>query len=176
MQKVYVALGSNLEPRAQYLAAARQYLRGLNQGSWGESLIYQTPPLGSQDQGAYLNQVVCFDSEYTPHQLLDLLKKAETDLGRQPREHWGAREIDMDLLYVGDQVIASDRTIDNHCLVLPHDQICYRQFVLQPMVDIDPEWKDPGQGMTVLTMLLYLQKKEGKHQYNIWSDQGGIRS
>ena len=155
MERVFVALGSNLSPRWARLSSGREMLKKVSSGGWMESPIYETPPVGPEGQGPYFNQVVSFWYAGTPEKLLHYLKGSEYVLGRKPRGHWNSREIDLDLLYFGN-VIESGRPI------LPHPQILDRQFVLVPLNDIAPEWKDPRTGCYVKTLLSDLLDKEEK--------------
>jgi len=119
----YVALGSNMGDSRAYLQqaiddlVAHQNIHNLN-----VSLFYQSKPHGPQDQPDYLNAAVAFYTELTPEPLLDLLQKIENDNDRV-REgvvRWGARTLDLDLLFYADQAIKTKR------LIVPHPRICER--------------------------------------------------
>lgn len=148
---VYIALGSNIEPRAARLAQARSLLEAIAEGDWAESEIRETTPVGPQDQGLFLNQVVCFRSKRSPLALLDFCKGAELILGRKPRGHWQARELDLDLLYAGNEIISSE-----HGLQLPHPRIAERGFVLEPLCDLAPDHVHPVTQKTNRSMLAEL--------------------
>ncbi|MEH6457259.1 MAG: 2-amino-4-hydroxy-6-hydroxymethyldihydropteridine diphosphokinase [Cocleimonas sp.] len=129
----YVALGSNMGDSRAYLQqaiddlVAHQNIHNLN-----VSLFYQSKPHGPQDQPDYLNAAVAFYTELTPEPLLDLLQKIENDNDRV-REgvvRWGARTLDLDLLFYADQTIKTKR------LIVPHPRICERAFVLFPLRDL----------------------------------------
>lgn len=135
-------------------------LRKVSAGGWKESPIYETPPVGPEGQGPYLNQVVSFWYSGTAERLLNYLKGSEFVLGRKPRGHWNSREIDLDLLYFGSQVSRDVPT-------LPHPQIVNRQFVLVPLNDVDPEWIDPQTGKRVAVLLANLLQKEEKIPFRI---------
>jgi 2-amino-4-hydroxy-6-hydroxymethyldihydropteridine diphosphokinase len=153
LERVFVALGSNIAPRGAHLASAREMLRKISVGGWMESPVYETPPVGPAGQGPYFNQVVSFWYTRGKYSLLYYLKGTELFLGRKPRGHWEAREIDLDLLYYGD-VIASGRP------TLPHPEAADRQFVLVPLCDIAPEWVDPVTDKTMQQMLAELCSRE----------------
>lgn len=112
-------------------------LQSISMGNWTESSIQETEPVGPPGQGPYLNQVVGFLSDRSPLQLLHFCKGAEAILGRKTRGHWESREIDLDLLYCGNQVVQND------ILQLPHPRIQERAFVLDPLHEIAPDWIDP---------------------------------
>lgn len=155
LDRVFVALGSNLAPRFRRLAEGRDMLSRISSGGWMESPIYETPPVGPEGQGPYFNQVVSFWYDGDPKRLLYYLKGTELVLGRKPRGHWNSREIDLDLLYFGNKVLAGRPTI-------PHVEIPNRQFVLVPLNDIAPDWVDPLSNCTMKDLLSQLLQKEGK--------------
>ena len=155
LNRVFVALGSNLAPRYRRLSEGREMLRKVSSGGWLESPIYETPPVGPEGQEPYFNQVVSFWYDGNPESLLHYLKGSELILGRKPRGHWNSREIDLDLLYFGSQVRGGRPTI-------PHVQIPFRQFVLVPLNDIAPDWVDPLANCKVSSLLEQLLKKEGR--------------
>jgi 2-amino-4-hydroxy-6-hydroxymethyldihydropteridine diphosphokinase len=148
LRRIFVSLGTNIEPRAERLADARRLLRAAEPEGWLESGIYDTEPWGELNQARFLNQAVGFLSEKTPEELLALCKGIEQKLGRLKREKWKEREIDLDLLYCGDCIIESE------VLVLPHPRISQREFVLRPLCDIAPNFTDPKSGLCVKDMAL----------------------
>jgi len=147
MKEIYVSLGTNIEPRAERLAEARRLLKTAEPNAWRESQIYETEPWGKADQPKFLNQAVGFMSGKTPHELLELCKGIEQKMGRQKREKWKEREIDLDLLYCGDEILESEN------LTIPHPLISQREFVLKPLCDIAPEFIDPKMGISIKEML-----------------------
>ncbi len=127
MHKYHLALGSNLGDRAQYLEQARIALQQLGSITRASAVI-QTDPFGAADQ-PFLNQVIEFKTELAPADLLDCLKTLETQLGRIAREHWGNREIDLDIiLWSGGKLdTISPR---GYPLTLPHPGFADRAFLL----------------------------------------------
>ncbi|MCF0225674.1 MAG: 2-amino-4-hydroxy-6-hydroxymethyldihydropteridine diphosphokinase [Fibrobacter sp.] len=154
LERVFIALGTNLPNRYKNLDEGREMLRKVSSGGWKESPIYETPPVGPPGQDPYFNQVVSFWYQGNSIGLLHYLKGAEFVLGRKPRGHWNSREIDLDLLYFGRE-IRTDRP------VLPHPQIVNRQFVLVPLCDVAPDWVDPQMNCKVKDLLSELLAKEG---------------
>jgi len=152
--RTYIALGSNLGPREEFLARARDLLKQISEGEWRESSIRETPPLGPAGQSLYLNQVVSFLSSQNSIALLHFCKGTEIILGRKPRGHWESREIDLDLLYRGSEIFQGSR------LQLPHPRIAERRFVLEPMCELSPNWIDPCHGVSVTTLLDRLNTSE----------------
>lgn len=129
----YVALGSNMGDSPTYLQTAIEDLKShQNIHQLKVSHFYQSKPHGPQDQPDYLNAAVVFTTDLTPETLLDLLQKIENDNDRV-REgvvRWGARTLDLDLLFY------ADKTIDSKRLIVPHPRICERAFVLFPLRDL----------------------------------------
>ena len=129
----YIGLGSNLGDSTAYLNSAIAALQSCEHLSALQvSPFYCSKPHGPQDQPDYLNAVARFETSLQPEKLLDLLQMIENDNARV-REgvvRWGARTLDLDLLFYGDQIINTKR------LTVPHPQICKRAFVLLPLADL----------------------------------------
>jgi 2-amino-4-hydroxy-6-hydroxymethyldihydropteridine diphosphokinase len=160
LERVFIALGSNIAPRGKRLEEGRDMLRRISSGGWKESPVYETPPVGPEGQDPYFNQVVSFWYAGTPTRLLNYLKGSELVLGRKARGHWNSREIDLDLLYYGNKVLSGRPQV-------PHGEILHRQFVLVPMNDIAPDWRDPLSGSTVKSLLGDLLNREGKIPFRL---------
>lgn len=99
------------------------------------SSVYETEPVGEvTDQRDFYNAVVKVESELEPRALLAECKAVERELGRPERGvRGGPRPIDVDVLLVGDLTFADER------LILPHPQLTQRRFVLEPLLEVDPE-------------------------------------
>ena len=129
----FIGLGSNLgEPPAQLRRAARG-LEALG-NVVGRSSLYKTDPVGGPaGQEAYLNAVVALDPHPAykkPHALLAELLALEQRQGRERRERWGPRTLDLDLLLMGERVV------DTKTLTLPHPRMMTRAFVLVPLCEV----------------------------------------
>lgn len=136
----YLGLGSNTGDRAANLRAATDALEAAGVDVGARASIYETAPQGEVlDQPDFLNSVVRVRTALEPLALLDLCKRIERDLGRDPdgRRH-GPRPIDIDVLLVGDE------TLDHERLTLPHPEIASRRFVLEPLLELDPDLTLPG--------------------------------
>jgi len=129
MTVTYIGLGSNLGDSRQILAEAVQKLASLGQVK--TSHLYQSPPMGPQDQPNYFNAVVQLITDLAPLDLLDRLQTFEQEAGRVRLRHWGERTLDLDLLIYGDEQIQNER------LTIPHVGVLERDFVLVPLLDID---------------------------------------
>ncbi|WP_342086746.1 2-amino-4-hydroxy-6-hydroxymethyldihydropteridine diphosphokinase [Dyadobacter sp. OTU695] len=135
--QVFLLLGSNLGDRPQVLAAAREAIGEQAGRIVSQSAVYETAPWGITDQPAFLNQVVEISTSLPPEDLLRIILNIEHDLGRVRYERWGARVIDIDILYFGQTVMDSAR------LTLPHPRIQDRRFVLAPLAEIAPDFLHP---------------------------------
>lgn len=131
MTRAYIALGSNLEdPRAQLAMAVSHIAAIPNTRIVAESSLYETKPVGPQDQPDFINQVIAVDTELTAHALLYALQAIENHMGRVRTLRWGPRIIDCDILLFGDENIQTDD------LVVPHPEMKHRDFVLNPLAEI----------------------------------------
>lgn len=125
----YIGLGSNLGDSRQILLEAVQKLATL--GSVKTSRLYQSPPMGPQDQPNYLNAVAQLETELAPLVLLDELQRFEQESGRVRLRRWGERTLDLDLLVYGQEHIQNER------LTVPHAGLFERDFVVIPLLDLD---------------------------------------
>jgi len=133
----YVALGSNLSddhdnPDKHIMNGLHDLANHSDIDFLNTSLFYQSKPHGPQDQPDYINAAVEFKTTLKPEVLLDELQKIENENGRvrEGVERWGARTLDLDLLFYGDEIINTKR------LTVPHPRICERAFVLYPLRDL----------------------------------------
>jgi 2-amino-4-hydroxy-6-hydroxymethyldihydropteridine diphosphokinase len=143
----YLGLGSNVGDREDLL---RQALRRLDETPGvtvqAISSVHETDPWGDTDQPPFLNLVAQILCTLEPLQLLAEAKRIERELGRRPRQRWGPREIDIDLLLSGDLVV---ETPD---LTVPHPLLADRQFVLVPLAELAPDLQLPD-GSTVPSLV-----------------------
>ncbi|WP_122900248.1 2-amino-4-hydroxy-6-hydroxymethyldihydropteridine diphosphokinase [Acinetobacter sp. B51(2017)] len=145
MTVTYIGLGSNLGDSREILAEAVVKLATL--GEVKTSKLYQSPPMGPQDQPDYLNAVVQLMTDLAPLDLLDQLQRFEQEAGRVRLRHWGERTLDLDLLLYGDEQIQNAR------LTVPHVGVLEREFVLLPLLDIDPFLQVQGQTLKDLSQV-----------------------
>jgi 2-amino-4-hydroxy-6-hydroxymethyldihydropteridine diphosphokinase len=134
-RRAYLGLGSNEGDRLSALQAA---VDGLGQTPGvtvtAVSPVYETEPVGGPPQEEYLNAVVAIDTDLSPRELLIVAKRLESDAGREPGgERWGPRPLDVDILLVGHELV------NEADLVVPHQRLFERHFVLAPLADLDPE-------------------------------------
>lgn len=126
----YIGLGSNLGDSKVILTDAVHKLASL--GDVKTSKLYQSSPMGPQDQPNYLNAVVQLSTNLAPLALLDELQRFEQESGRVRLRHWGERTLDLDLLIYAEEKIQHER------LTVPHVGVMERDFVLIPLLDLDP--------------------------------------
>ena len=131
----YLGLGSNEGDRLANLRAARDALVLHEVAVEASSSVYETAPQGEvSDQPDFLNAALRVRTALGPEELLDAAKAVERDLGREPGGlRHGPRPIDVDVLLLGDLEYSSAR------LSRPHREVTSRRFVLEPLVELDPE-------------------------------------
>ena len=127
---IILALGTNLEPREQYLKNALARIEENNLKIILESSVYETPAWGGVADQNFLNMCIEVETELEAYELLDTIQKIELELGRVRKEHWGNRTIDIDIITFDDLVFNDDR------LIVPHRYIHDRNFVLAPLVEM----------------------------------------
>ncbi len=175
--RTYIGLGANLGDAAATLAAAVHALAALPDAAVaGVSRLYATAPVGVTDQPEFRNAVVALDVPAGPtvetgaSALLIALKDIERAFGRQARERWGPREVDLDLLLFGDARIRIERPPGGRSgdpakaslpLIVPHDGLPNRLFVLAPLADLAPDLVPPGWSQTIAEGALRRLELEG---------------
>ena len=152
MTRAYIGLGSNLDDRERMLWSALHMLAFSPEVDVvAVSSFRETDPVGYLDQPAFLNAAAAVETELGPRELLGLLLDVERELGRtREGPRFGPRTIDLDLLLYGDRLIAEPG------LVVPHPGLATRRFVLEPLAELAPTLKIPGNG-TVQALLAGLQ-------------------
>jgi 2-amino-4-hydroxy-6-hydroxymethyldihydropteridine diphosphokinase len=134
--RAYVGLGANLGDREATIRSALAALPGVA----AVSTLRETEPLGVTDQPRFLNGVAAVETELSPRELLDSLLAVERRLGRERRERWGPRTIDLDLLLYGGE------ELEEPGLTVPHPLLHERRFVLEPLAELAPGLVVPGRG------------------------------
>lgn len=156
MHKVtaYINIGSNMGDRLANLSRAVALISELSSGVTSVSDVVESAPWGYESDNMFLNVGVLMDTVLEPEALLDLLQQVERTLWPVPhRDATGAyvdREVDVDLITYGDDVIDTAR------LKVPHPFMAERRFVLLPLAQLMPGWKHPLTGLTASDMLARL--------------------
>ena len=127
---IILALGTNIEPREQYLKDALVKIEENNLKIILKSSIYETPAWGGVADQNFLNMCIEVETSLGAYELLYTIQKIELELGRVRKEHWGNRTIDIDIITFDDLVFNDDR------LIVPHKYIHDRNFVLAPLVEM----------------------------------------
>lgn len=142
--KVFVALGSNLGVPFEHLNKAfqtlesRREIQNLHVSRW-----YKTAPIGGPiDQPDYTNAACCFDSTLNPAVMLAWLQHIELAAGRERKERWGPRTLDLDIIWM------ENFFSDTPELTVPHPRAHERAFVIQPLLDLGAKFHLAGQPLT----------------------------
>jgi 2-amino-4-hydroxy-6-hydroxymethyldihydropteridine diphosphokinase len=143
----YLLLGSNLGDRAAYLQQARQTLAATAGAIVAASSYYETAAWGLEDQPAFLNQVLAVCTALPAPELLAACQATEQQAGRERKQHWGARTLDVDILLYGQEIIATPT------LVVPHPALPARRFALVPLAEVAPQQLHPQLHQTVAELL-----------------------
>lgn len=149
---VYLALGSNIDDRMAFLTKAKKELNANSKieivkaskvyetEPWPRNELFKDHPHEEGGQKWFLNQVIQIETSLSPQEMVEVGRDIERKTGRKEHEHWGDREIDIDVLLYGDQII------DTPKFQIPHRHMQDRQFVLTPLVEIAPDLRDPITG------------------------------
>jgi 2-amino-4-hydroxy-6-hydroxymethyldihydropteridine diphosphokinase len=134
MEQAWIALGSNIAPRETYLQQAIQMLSEHEEIKLNQvSTVYETEPVGYENQDQFLNLVAEVETSLDPMELLRICQKIEQDLGRKRIIRWGPRTVDLDIL------LYSTENMNVEELILPHPRMHERAFVLVPLAEIAPK-------------------------------------
>ena len=161
MNIAFLHLGSNLGDRQKYLSDASMLIARLLGKIIEYSPVYETVAWGNKDQNDFLNQAIKIQTIHSPQDLMDKIHIIEQNLGRKKEIKWGPRVIDIDIIFYEDMVI------DDPGLQIPHPYLAERNFVLEPLKDIAPDFLHPVLNKTVDT--LYKMKND-QTQVKLLSD------
>lgn len=135
--RVFIALGSNLGDR---LFSMRQALGEIDRRLGPVVLcssLYESAAWGDEDQQAFYNALCEIHTKISPLSLLHELQNIEKGLGKSKERTWGPRTIDLDIIYYGKKIIVEKD------LIIPHPNMYLRNFVLQPLAEMAPEFIHP---------------------------------
>ena len=145
--RAYIGLGSNLGDSLATLRAAARRLEDFGSVA-AASPIYETDPIGFEQQPPFLNAVLELDTTISPEALLDALLAVEAEFRRERGVRFGPRTLDLDLLWYDGATRGGER------LTLPHPRAHEREFVLRPLAELAPAL--PLAGATVAELLAAL--------------------
>jgi 2-amino-4-hydroxy-6-hydroxymethyldihydropteridine diphosphokinase len=138
-ERVFIALGSNIEPRKDFMDKAIAAIQTFGELVNASSII-ETEPFGFESETNFLNAVIEIKTDLSPRSLLLKLQEIEKKLGRKSKsqnKNYSSRTIDLDILYFGKQILVSPE------LTIPHPEIFNRDFVLTPLKEIAGDFVDP---------------------------------
>lgn len=147
MAQTFLLLGANLGDRAATLRRATDLIAARLGPVVRQSGLYETAPWGITDQPAFLNQVLVVETTLEPEAVLEKTQAIEQALGRVRHEQWGARTIDIDILYYDSLILQT------HRLTIPHPFLHQRRFTLVPLAEIAPDFVHPVLKKTTVELL-----------------------
>jgi 2-amino-4-hydroxy-6-hydroxymethyldihydropteridine diphosphokinase len=134
----FIGMGSNMGERESFLKEASLEISAQPEVKVIKiSSLYETEPVGYQEQGWFLNQVMEIETTLTPEELLSFLQGIENKLGRKRLIRWGPRVIDLDVLLYGNLTRVTSQ------LTIPHPRMYERGFVMIPLHEIAPDLIHP---------------------------------
>jgi 2-amino-4-hydroxy-6-hydroxymethyldihydropteridine diphosphokinase len=146
-KELFILLGTNLGDRFQNLETASVEIENSIGKITRKSSIYQTAAWGFTDQPSFLNQVLQLSTDLPASNVLQIILKIEKKMGRVREQKWGARLIDIDILYFANEIIKQPG------LIVPHPFLQERRFALIPLTEILPDFIHPILKMTNLELL-----------------------
>ena len=148
INQLFLSLGGNLGNTREIFEGAYPLIEKKIGKIEVYSSIYQTEAWGPIPQADFLNQVVLVSTTLKPEACLMELLEIEREFGRERKERWGPRTLDLDILYYGDVTIAESD------LSIPHPRIAERKFILTPLAEIAPLFEDPITKKSMVTLLI----------------------
>ena len=138
VENIFLGLGSNKGNKLDFIKkAAQKFQRDNHSKVEIISSVYESEPFGNKKQDYFLNTILKISSERSLKDLCMWIKNLEKEIGREPGEKWGPREIDIDLLFYNDSIYNDGN------LIVPHKELLLRDFVVVPMKEIAPEFEHP---------------------------------
>ena len=162
MEKVIIAVGSNLGDRLDMLRKAGAFLEELTESVIQKASVWESEPVGGAKFSFY-NSVAQLETSLQPLDLLNRLKAFEHNCGREKDpERWAPRILDLDIILYGNLVIHYDT------LIIPHQEYKNRPFVLCPLQEIIPDFRDPKTNIPIGEMVKHAPEIEISKTDLIW--------
>ncbi len=111
------------------------------------SSLYKTKAWGNTEQPDFYNQVIIYNTSLRPQQIFEITQQVEKNMGRERKEKWGPRFIDIDILFCGSMIYYSD------VLTVPHPQLHRRRFTLEPLCELAPQFLHPVKNFSLKDLL-----------------------
>lgn len=144
----YISVGSNIGDGEATIKSAKEMFEKMEGNKvLKEATLITTKPYGVTDQSDFTNGLWKVETFLSPFNLLKKLNEIEARLGRERLVHWGPRTIDLDIIYYDDEIIDTEK------LTVPHVDMCNREFVLKPLMEVDPYIRHPLNGLRAKDML-----------------------
>ena len=150
MHIVFIGIGSNLGDSKKNCISSIKHIQEFA-NIRNVSSLYETEPIGKVDQPDFINCVIEIETELDPYELLTRLQSIENKLGRVREQRWGARTIDLDIIFYDDLII------DTGGLKIPHPEAHNRRFVLEPLREIAPDLIHPEAKLNISEILAGLE-------------------
>ncbi len=181
--RVLIAVGSNMGYAARMVQSAFRKLRTKIPGVEvvATSAMYETDPCYYEDQENFINGAIELRTTVEPSKLLNILKAMEAEAGRvEGCTRNGPRPLDLDILMYGNTVVDFPKETrggktSRRALKIPHYKMHEREFMLYPLLDIDPDLMHPILGKTVKEMLCDVKKQKGASPSNVNLDSSAVR-
>lgn len=146
--QVFLSLGGNLGNTQEIFEACYPLIENKVGAILQQSSLYRTAAWGLQDQADFVNQVLLVTTELIPEAILVAIQAIEKDFGRERKVTWGPRTLDLDILFVDQQIIQTAN------LQVPHPHIQNRKFILIPMNEIAADYEHPVLNKSIAELLL----------------------
>lgn len=147
MNNVYLLIGGNMGNRQQYLREAKLLLAKHCGQPVKHSSVYETAAWGNTNQPSFLNEVLLLQTTLPPDDLMKKILEIEESMGRERKNKWDPRTIDIDILFYNDRLYKSSNVI------IPHPEIQNRRFVLEPMNELNGNFIHPGLNRSIHQLL-----------------------
>jgi len=164
----YIGLGSNVGDRKRHLKEAIKEIESCHSINLvSVSSLYLTKPVEVEEpQNDFLNAVIKIETNLKPQALLNSLKEIERRFGRGVDSHLKPRNLDLDILLYDDLILQTET------FTIPHPRLSYREFVLAPLLELEPELQNPVDGRELRG---YYEELKGQEKASLFEDENWWR-